>query len=119
MAEDDDLGMRKCLVQLGGIGAAELIAVRDDDGETIELDFGDLGKLGPQIETVAIAVHRRHRGQGAELNQEIAAPDVPTVQDVIDFAEDVEYLWAQHTVGIRDDTKSHLPVAGPIARAVT
>ena len=107
MPKNDDLCLRKRLVQLGGIGTAELIAVRDDDRETVQLDFGDLRKLGADVQPVAVAVHRRYGRQRAQLDQEIAAPDVTTVQDVIDFLEDLEYLRPQHAVRIRDDAQSH------------
>ncbi len=119
MPEDDDLGIGKSLVQLGRIGTAELIAVRDDDGKTVELDLGDLREPGSEVEAVGVSVYGRHGRQRSQLDQQVAAPDVPTMQDVIDFSEDLENSRPQQTVRIRDDTKSHLPVAGPIARAVT
>src|SRR2546426_841159 len=105
--KDDDLGVRKRLVQFGGFGAVELIAVRHDDGETVQLDFGDLRKLRPQVEAVAVAVHRRYGRERAQLDEEILAPYVPAMQDVIDFLEDLENLRPQHAVRIRDDAKSH------------
>ncbi len=107
MPKDDDLGVRKSLMQLDGIGAAELIAVRHDNDETIQLDLGDLRELGPQIEPIGIAVDCRDRRQRSQLDQQLAAPDVPAVQDVIDFLEDLEYLRPQHAVCVRDDAQSH------------
>ena len=81
--------------------------MRDDDGEAIQLELGNLGKLGPEIEAVAVAVHRRYGRERAQLDEEILAPYVPAMQDVIDFLEDLEYLRPQHAVRIRDDAQSH------------
>ena len=105
--KNDDLRVWKCLVQLGRIGTPELIPVRHDHRETVQLELNHLLQLGPDVEPVAVAVDRRDWGEGFELYQEIEPPHVPAVQDVIDFPKDFEHLGPQQPMGVRDDAESH------------
>ena len=107
VAINNDLGAGKRLMELGRIGTTELIAVRHYDLKTIQLDLGDLRQLRPDVEPVAVAVHGRHGRERAQLDEQVAAPDVAPMEDVIDFAKDVEHLRPQHAVGVRDDAQPH------------
>jgi hypothetical protein len=104
---NDDLGGGERLVQLRGVRAAELIAMRHDYREAFQLYLGDLRELRPQFEAVTVAINRRHRRQGAQLDQQVAASDIPTMKDVIDFSKDVEHSRPQNAVRVRDDAESH------------
>lgn len=107
MPKNDDLGVWKRLMQLGGIGAAELISMRHHDLKTIQLDLGHLRQLAAEIDVVAIPVDRRHGRKPLQLDEQIIASDIAAVQDVIDFAEDLKYLRPQQTMRIREDAESH------------
>lgn len=107
MPENDDFSVGKCLVQLGWIGTSELIPVRDRNGESIELELGHLRESGAEVEPVAVAVDRRDGRKGAQLDEKILAPDVSTMENVIDFAKNLEHLRPEHAVGIRDDAEPH------------
>ena len=61
---------------------------------------------------------RRARVIG-QLDQELTAPDVSAVENMIDFTKDLEHPRPQHAVRVRDDAESHWPVVAPIARDVT
>src|SRR4029077_8197666 len=56
----DDLRLGEGLVQCNGCGALELIAVRHDNRESVELDFSDLRQTRAELRAVRIAVDGRH-----------------------------------------------------------
>ena len=62
MPKNDNLGVGKSLVQLGGIGTPKLIAMCDDDRKTIQLELGYLRQLLPYLEAVAPGLLRRITG---------------------------------------------------------
>src|SRR5713226_4834814 len=117
MPEYDDLGAGKGVVQLGGSGVAELVPVRDDDLETVQLDLRHLRQLATQLRAVSVAVHRGDRGQRLQLNQDFPGPHIPTMQDMVDLLEGLEDLSAQQPVRIGNDAEAHrsLLPASPLA----
>ena len=94
-------------MELGGIGGAELIAMRHDDLKPVQLHLGDLRQLRPNVEAVAVAEHRRHRRERLQLHQEIQPSYIPAVEDVVHLPEDGEDFRPQHAMGVGDDAESH------------
>src|SRR6266571_3666955 len=107
MPENDDLSTREGRVQLAGIWAAELVAMRHDDRESVQLDLGHLGQFGTNVEGVSVAVDGGNGSDCLQLDHHVPLPHIAAVEDVIDFPKEIEDLRTQQAMGIGDDAKPH------------
>lgn len=107
MPVQNDLGVGKRFVQLGGGRTSQLIAVRHDDPKPLQLDLCHLGKLCPNVMPIHVAKHRGYRDQSSQFNYHIPRPHVPTMEDVVDLLEDIEHLRAKQPVSVGYDAESH------------
>ena len=107
MAEDDDLRVGILGLQLLGSGTAELIAMRDDDREAVQLHAGDAGELAPKRRAVGVPVDRGDRGDRPQLIEDALGAHVTAVQDMVDLRKHLEDLASKQPVGIRDHADPH------------
>ena len=107
MSVDDDLRVRKSVIQLLRRGRAELIAVSKNNIEAVQLDRGNLRQSRSKLHSVGVAVHSRHRSQRFQFGQQVWGTNITRVQDVIDLGKRLKDLGPEQTVGIRNDTKTH------------
>jgi len=96
----DDLGPGKRRMQILRRRMAELVAMRHDDGEPIELELRHLWQTRSQLGPVRVPVDRRHRRDRLELDEDLGLADVAGMKDVINLLEHLEHFRAQETVGI-------------------
>src|SRR5207247_9360170 len=107
MPENDDLSTREGCVQLVGIGAAELVAMRHDDRESVKLDLGHLGQFGANVEGVAVAVDGGDGSDRLQLDHHVPLPHVAAVEHVIDFPKEIEALRTQPAMRTGHDATPH------------
>src|SRR2546430_14525490 len=112
MPKDDDLGVGKRLVELGGIGAAELVAMRQDDRESVQLDLGHLGQFGANVEGVAVSVDGWDRSDRLQLGHHVPLPHIAAAENVIDLPKEIEDLRTQKVMAIGDDAQAHAAKRG-------
>jgi len=109
VTEHDDVGLRKGLVELRGRGRAELMAVRHHDIKPVEPHGRDLREHRLHLGIVHVAVRGGHGSQGLEVRQDLRLPDVAAMENVVNRSEYVEYLGAEHAMGIGNDAEPHVP----------
>ena len=107
MPVQNDLGIGKRFVQFRRRGTAQLIAVRHDDAETIQLDLSHLGELRADLEIIDVAMHGCHGSQGLQPDHHIPIAHVPGVEDVIHPLENLQNLHPQESMCVGNDAESH------------
>ena len=90
-------------MQAGRCGAAELVAVRHRDVETVQLDVGHPWQAGTKLESIDISVNRRQRSERLERGEDVLVADIAGMEDVINPGKDLEDLGPELAVGVRDD----------------
>jgi hypothetical protein len=105
--EDQDLRVGKCGMELIRIRHAELIAVSDDDVESVELERGHLGQPASGLHSIRVSVYSRYRRDRLELDEQVERPHVSRVENVIHLGKGIEDFRPQQAVRIRDDTEPH------------
>jgi hypothetical protein len=107
VSEDENLRVGECGMELVRIRDAKLIAVSDDDVESIELERGHLGQPASGFHSVRVSVHSRHRRDCLELDEQVQRPHVSRVENVIHLGKGIEDFGPQKAVRIRNHTEPH------------
>ncbi len=100
VSKSDDLGMREGLSETKRRWRPKLISVCDHRDQPLELELDHLGKPGPQLEAVCIAVDGCDRSKGFQLTEETGGPDISTMEHAVHPSEHGEHLRSQPAMGI-------------------
>ena len=100
VSEYDDLRIGKRGVERRRRGAAELVAVGDDDIEPLKPQLGDPGKARPEIRSIGVAVHGGDGSQRLELGQNVGMAHVAGMEDMVDARECIEHLGPKQPMRI-------------------
>jgi hypothetical protein len=100
VSKSDDLGVREGLSETLRRWRPILISMCDHHHESVELELDHLGKAGPQLEAICIAVDSCHGSDSLQLMEEIKGPDISTVDNAVDPSEYRAHRGSQSAVGI-------------------
>ncbi|HYV57546.1 MAG TPA: hypothetical protein VE911_08375 [Candidatus Nitrosopolaris sp.] len=76
--------------------------VHEQDANASQLDAAGTGEAGER-RPVRVAADRGHRRQPLELRQDVGAPDVARVEDVVDACEDARHRGVKDAVRVGDE----------------
>jgi hypothetical protein len=73
------------------------------DGHFVDLQVSPAGQPPRPGAGVVIPAHHSQRRNGAQRLQDRRVTDIAGMNDVVAAAEKLERLWAQQSVGVRDE----------------
>jgi hypothetical protein len=92
VAKSDDLGVRERLSETERRRRPKLISMCDHRHQPVKLELDHLGKAGPQLEAICIAVDGCDRSEGLQLMEETDGPDISAMENAVDPSEHGEHL---------------------------
>src|SRR6185503_18575034 len=88
-------------------GRAELMAVNDQEVESLDPPLDHLRQPVPQVPPVGVPPDGRHRSDRLQLGKQVGRPDVSRVDDVVNLFENIEDFRSQEAMGVADDAQAH------------